>query len=85
MGGVLLGQTFVQMNFCPFTFHILADTCTFPVLLLLYLLFRPVSTAVFAGGDNLVSGSDDRTAKVWDLKNMRSPTTTIRSDSPVNR
>lgn len=46
---------------------------------------QQVTTAVFAGGDNLVSGSDDRTVKVWDLKNMRSPTTTIRSDSPVNR
>jgi len=46
---------------------------------------RPVTTAVFAGGDNLVSGSDDRMVKVWDLKNMRSPVTTIRLDSPVNR
>jgi len=46
---------------------------------------RPVTTAVFAGGDNLVSGSDDRMVKVWDLKNMRSPVTTIRTDSPVNR
>jgi len=46
---------------------------------------RPVTTAVFASGDNLVSGSDDRMVKVWDLKNMRSPVTTIRTDSPVNR
>ena len=48
-------------------------------------IIRPVTTAVFAGGDNLVSGSDDRMVKVWDLKNMRSPVTTIRTDSPVNR
>ena len=48
-------------------------------------VIRPVTTAVFAGGDNLVSGSDDRMVKVWDLKNMRSPVTTIRTDSPVNR
>lgn len=49
------------------------------------MFIRPVTTAVFAGGDNLVSGSDDRMVKVWDLKNMRSPVTTIRTDSPVNR
>jgi len=49
------------------------------------MFLRPVTTAVFAGGDNLVSGSDDRMVKVWDLKNMRSPVTTIRLDSPVNR
>ncbi|CAB1317580.1 unnamed protein product [Coregonus sp. 'balchen'] len=28
---------------------------------------------------------DDRTVKVWDLKNMRSPIATIRTDSAVNR
>ena len=46
---------------------------------------RPVTTAVFAQGDKVVSGSDDRTVKVWDLKNMRSPITTIRTDSAINR
>lgn len=46
---------------------------------------RAVTTAVFAGGDCLVSGSDDRSIKVWDLKNLRSPTATIRLDSSVNR
>ncbi|KAK7881381.1 hypothetical protein WMY93_029790 [Mugilogobius chulae] len=39
----------------------------------------------FTAGDNVVSGSDDRTVKVWDLKNMRSPIATIRTDSAVNR
>ncbi|XP_077993464.1 WD repeat-containing protein 37-like [Glandiceps talaboti] len=44
-----------------------------------------VTSAYFASGDNVVSGSDDRTVKVWDLKNMRTPITTIRVDSAVNR
>uniref|UniRef100_A0AAY4B4M7 WD repeat-containing protein 37 n=1 Tax=Denticeps clupeoides TaxID=299321 RepID=A0AAY4B4M7_9TELE len=44
-----------------------------------------VTSAVFTAGDNVVSGSDDRTVKVWDLKNMRSPIATIRTDSAVNR
>lgn len=32
-----------------------------------------------------MSGSDDRSVKVWDMRNMRSPLATIRSDSAVNR
>ncbi|KAM4557438.1 WD repeat-containing protein 37-like [Fundulus diaphanus] len=44
-----------------------------------------VTSAVFTVGDNVVSGSDDRTVKVWDLKNMRSPIAAIRTDSAVNR
>ena len=44
-----------------------------------------MTTAVFAGTDKVVSGSDDRTVRVWDLKNMRAPLTTIRTDSSVNR
>ncbi|XP_023660505.2 WD repeat-containing protein 37-like isoform X6 [Paramormyrops kingsleyae] len=44
-----------------------------------------VTSAVFTMSDNVVSGSDDRTVKVWDLKNMRSPIATIRTDSAVNR
>lgn len=33
----------------------------------------------------MVSGSDDKTVKVWELRNMRSALTTIRLDSAVNR
>lgn len=32
-----------------------------------------------------MSGSDDRTVKVWELRNMRSALATIRTDSSVNR
>ncbi|KAH3897797.1 hypothetical protein DPMN_021993 [Dreissena polymorpha] len=46
---------------------------------------EPVTTAAFAGNEKVVSGSDDRTVKVWDLKNMRSPIANIRTDSSVNR
>lgn len=53
--------------------------------LLLCLSRSTVTSAVFTAGDNVVSGSDDRTVKVWDLKNMRSPIATIRTDSAVNR
>ncbi|KAG1652951.1 WD repeat-containing protein 37 [Nymphon striatum] len=44
-----------------------------------------VTSATFARNDKVVSGSDDRTVKVWDLKNMRSPLATINSDSPINK
>ncbi|XP_071489939.1 WD repeat-containing protein 37-like [Diadema antillarum] len=44
-----------------------------------------VTSAAFASGDKVVSGSDDRTVKVWDLKNMRTPLAMVRTDSPVNR
>ncbi|XP_014666900.1 PREDICTED: WD repeat-containing protein 37-like [Priapulus caudatus] len=44
-----------------------------------------VTSAVFTAGDKVVSGSDDRMVKVWEIKNMRSPVATIRLDSPVNR
>ncbi|KAK8403839.1 hypothetical protein O3P69_000132 [Scylla paramamosain] len=44
-----------------------------------------VTSVCFTREDKVVSGSDDRSVKVWDVKNMRSPLATIRLDSPVNR
>ncbi|KAI5707237.1 hypothetical protein M8J75_015920 [Diaphorina citri] len=47
-----------------------------------------VTSAIFpcsGDQDRLVSGADDRTVKVWELRNMRSPLATMRTDSPVNR
>lgn len=46
---------------------------------------RSVTSAVFTREDKVVSSSDDRSVKVWDLRNMRSPLATIRTDSAVNR
>lgn len=53
-------------------------------ILLIY-NFRGVTSAVFTREDKVVSSSDDRSVKVWDLRNMRSPVATIRVDSAVNR
>ncbi len=33
----------------------------------------------------MVSGSDDRSARIWDLRNMRTPVAVVQSDSSVNR
>ncbi|ODM93041.1 WD repeat-containing protein 37 [Orchesella cincta] len=44
-----------------------------------------ITSAVFTKEEKLVSGSDDRTVKVWDIRNMRASLVTIRLDSAVNR
>ncbi|OXA43641.1 WD repeat-containing protein 37 [Folsomia candida] len=44
-----------------------------------------ITSAAFTKEDRLVSGSDDRTVKVWDIRNMRASLVTIRLDSAVNR
>ena len=45
-----------------------------------------VNAAVLcANSDKAVSGSDDRTVKVWDLRNMRSALVTLRLDCAINR
>lgn len=51
----------------------------------LILITRRVNSASFLGPDKVVSGSDDRTVKVWDIKNMRSPLTNIQFESPINK
>lgn len=44
-----------------------------------------VTSAVFTREDKIVSGSDDRSVKIWELRNIRSPLATIRGDSAANR
>jgi WD40 repeat protein len=44
-----------------------------------------VTCAAFSRTDHIVSGSDDRTVKVWDLRNMRAPLSNIQTDSAVNK
>lgn len=47
--------------------------------------YRTVTSAIFTREDKIVSSSDDRSVKVWELRNIRSPLATIRADSAVNR
>lgn len=44
-----------------------------------------VTCACFSRSEQIVSGSDDRSVKVWDLRNMRAPVTSIQTPSAVNR
>jgi WD repeat-containing protein 37 len=44
-----------------------------------------VTSTIFSKDDKVISGSDDKSVKIWELRNMRAPLTTIRTDSPVNR
>ncbi|XP_014204165.1 WD repeat-containing protein 37 [Copidosoma floridanum] len=44
-----------------------------------------VTSAVFTREDKIVSASDDRSVKVWELRNIRSPLATIRADSSANK
>lgn len=44
-----------------------------------------VTSVGFTTLHHIISGSDDRTVKVWDLRNMRSPISAIRLDSAANR
>ena len=57
---------------------------------ILYKLFfqghtEAVMCACFSRSEQIISGSDDRTVKVWDLRNMRAPITSIQTSSAVNR
>ena len=42
-------------------------------------------SASFLGNDKVISGADDRNVKIWDLRNMRSPLTTICVEAPINK
>jgi len=44
-----------------------------------------VTSALFADADTIVSGSDDRTVKFWDMRNMHAPTLVIRHNAGVNK
>lgn len=46
---------------------------------------KAVNSAVFSLKEHVISGSDDHTVKIWDLRNMRSPVDSIRLDCGVNR
>ena len=44
-----------------------------------------MTSALFIESDGIVSGSDDRTVKFWDMRNMHSPTHVIRHSAGVNK
>ena len=44
-----------------------------------------VTSALFIDSDTIVSGSDDRTVKFWDMRNMHTPTLVIRHSAGVNK
>ena len=46
---------------------------------------QSVTSALFTTDDKVVSSSDDRYVKVWDLKSMRIPIASVHFDSPINR
>ena len=50
------------------------------------IFYRNVTSVVFSRTDSyIVTASDDRYVKVWNLKFMRSPISIIRNDAGVNR
>ena len=44
-----------------------------------------VNAAVFAPGDRIVSGGDDRAVRIWDLRQLSSPLAVAKPGSAVNR
>jgi len=44
-----------------------------------------VTSALFVDSGRIVSGSDDRTVKFWDMRNMHAPTLVLRHNSGVNK
>jgi WD40 repeat protein len=44
-----------------------------------------VTSALFTDANGIVSSSDDRTVKFWDMRNMHSPTIVIRQNAGANR
>ena len=46
---------------------------------------KSVSSVAFAPNDTIVSASEDDSVKIWELRNMKSPISSIRLDCAVNR